>query len=109
MGRLLGATGCGRLPGRARNFATPSCVAVASDDMGMDLKIAIVEHLRSQGMVVQDLGNSSEYHAAAASVAKAVQDGGATCRGMLFSGTGVGAVILANKFRGIYAAVAENE
>lgn len=110
----FGRKGCRTIDVATRCFAAPSKVVVASDSSGVDLKIAIVEHLRGRGMPVQDLG-TGDYHAAATRVAKAVQEGGlspegdSACRGMLFSGSGIGAAIVANKFRGIYAAVAESE
>lgn len=84
-------------------------VAVASDHAGFPLKQHLVTYLSTQGHEVIDLGVDtdavrSDYPDAAEAIARAVLDGRAE-RGILACGSGVGACIAANKFRGIYAAI----
>ncbi|AFG36237.1 RpiB/LacA/LacB family sugar-phosphate isomerase [Spirochaeta africana] len=87
-------------------------VAVASDKSGFPLKQAVVEYLRGRDDIeVLDYGLASleenePYHVQAAKVARAIQAGTAE-RGVLICGTGQGVGIVANKFKGIYAVVAD--
>lgn len=87
-------------------------LAVASDHAGYALKAHIVSYLTSHGHEVLDLGVQTEavradYPDTAAAVAHAVLDGFAE-RGIVVCGSGVGACIAANKFVGIYAAIAHD-
>jgi ribose 5-phosphate isomerase B len=70
------------------------------------LKDIIAEHLRTRGHQVLDVGtndsNSVDYPDLALAVGRAIQKGAAE-RGFLVCGSGVGAVIAANKLRGIRA------
>ena len=83
-------------------------IVIGSDHAGFDLKPAIVEHVRSLGHTVLDVGsydaNPVDFPDIGRKVAKAVVSGEAE-RGLMVCGTGVGAAIAANKVKGIRAAV----
>jgi len=87
-------------------------VAIASDHTGVKLRGAIVQHLRGQGLAVEDFGVDGstpvDYPDTAASVAKAVARGSADA-GIVIDGAGIGSAIAANKVRGIRAAMANDE
>lgn len=82
-------------------------LAVASDHAGVALKQRVVEDLRAQGHEVTDLGSNSpdpvDYPDYAEKVAHAVLRGQAE-RAILICGSGAGACVAANKFKGIRAA-----
>jgi len=82
-------------------------VAVASDHAGVALKQRVVEALRSDGHEVADLGSHTlepvDYPDYAAAAARAVL-GGDAVRAILICGSGAGACVAANKFKGIRAA-----
>ena len=84
-------------------------VAIGADHAGYALKQELVAFLRSEGQAVDDLGTHSpqpvDYPDVAGWVARAVLSG-ATERGVLICGSGVGASVAANKFAGIRAAFA---
>jgi ribose 5-phosphate isomerase B len=88
-------------------------LAIASDLSGFPLKCAIVEFLEGRDDInVIDFGIESAdapkpYSQQAPKVAKAIQDGKAD-RGILICGTGQGMAIVANKFKGVYACVADS-
>src|SRR5260370_13582433 len=81
-------------------------VAVASDDAGFSLKEKVVEYLAGLGHTVEDLGTCDttpvDYPDFAEAVARAIL-GGRVERAVLVCGSGVGASVAANKFRGIRA------
>ncbi len=84
-------------------------VAIAADHAGLPLKPEIVEHVRKLGHEPVDLGAheldpNDDYPDFAALVAQAVQDGKAD-RGIIGCGSGVGASVAANKFKGVRAAI----
>jgi ribose 5-phosphate isomerase B len=82
-------------------------LAVASDHGGYPLKARVIEELRKAGHEVSDLGTSSadpvDYPDYARAVAEAVLSGRAE-RAILLCGSGAGACVAANKFRGIRGA-----
>lgn len=82
-------------------------IAVASDHGGFPLKERISRELRDWGHEMLDLGTNSadavDYPDYAQAVARAVLDGRAE-RAILLCGSGAGACVAANKFRGIRAA-----
>jgi len=87
-------------------------IAMSSDHAGYPLKNHLVEYLRARGHTVLDFGVESaeqraDYPDTAAAVARAVLSGEAE-RGITLCGSGVGACIAANKFPGIYAAIAHD-
>lgn len=87
-------------------------VAIAGDHTAVALKKRILEHLRSRGVAVHDLGtNTSEpvdYPDTAASVAVQVARGEADA-GIVIDGAGLGSTIAANKVDGIRAAMCLNQ
>ena len=82
-------------------------IAVASDHAGFPLKETLLETVRQQGHEALDLGTNStapvDYPDYARAVADAIIDGRAE-RAILLCGSGAGACVAANKFRGIRAA-----
>ena len=82
-------------------------VAFACDHAGYPLKNRIIEELRLLGHEPIDLGTDSttpvDYPDYARAVAKALLDGRAW-RAVLVCGSGAGACVAANKFRGVRAA-----
>jgi ribose 5-phosphate isomerase B len=87
-------------------------VAIASDHTGIAMRKAIVQHLRSRGLAVDDLGVEGsapvDYPDTAAAVARAVARGEADA-GIVIDGAGIGSAIAANKVRGIRAAMVTDE
>jgi len=86
-------------------------IIIGADRSGRSLKDALVEYLVSVGYEVKDVGMVSEeefkaYYDVAPKVAQAIQDGDYE-KGILCCGTGAGMNIIANKFKGVYAVVAE--
>ena len=84
-------------------------IAFASDHIGRDLKMKIIEHLTEQGFECHDFGPYSsdvsvDYPDWAAPACKAIQNKEYD-RAILVCGTGIGMAITANKFKGVYAAV----
>jgi len=83
-------------------------IAIAVDHGGFPLKDTVLETVRSLGHDPLDLGTDSsqsvDYPDFAAKLAHAIQEKQAE-RGILVCGSGVGACITANKFKGIYACV----
>lgn len=83
-------------------------IVIGSDHAGFPLKSAVVEHVRSLGHEVEDVGSFDPDPVDFPDIARAVTDrivSGTAERGLLVCGTGVGASIAANKVRGIRAAV----
>ena len=82
-------------------------LVVASDHAGFPLKARVIEELRKAGHQVTDLGATStepvDYPDYARAVAEAVLNRRAD-RAVLLCGSGAGACVAANKFRGIRAA-----
>ncbi len=83
-------------------------LVIGGDHAGFPLKGPVVETLRSWGHEVTDVGTDStdpvDFPDIAELVCEAVRKGDAE-RGIMVCGTGVGAAIAANKFRGIRAAL----
>jgi ribose 5-phosphate isomerase B len=83
-------------------------LVVGGDHAGFLLKGPVVETLRSWGHEVTDVGTDStdpvDFPDIAELVCESVRKGEAE-RGIMVCGTGVGACIAANKFRGIRAAL----
>jgi ribose 5-phosphate isomerase B len=82
-------------------------VAVATDHAGFPLKARVIEELHKEGHQVLDLGTNStnpvDYPDYAKAVAEAILQNRAQ-RAVLICGSGAGACVAANKFRGIRAA-----
>ncbi len=87
-------------------------IAIASDHAGLELKTELVKALQESGHAAQDFGTHSgdsvDYPDFASKVARAVQKG--ECElGVLICGTGIGMSIVANKYRGVRAAICHTE
>ena len=87
-------------------------IAVAAEVCSFELMQQVKEHLKERGHEVIDLGMKDPgepdfFYRTAPRVAKAVLKGEAE-RGILACGTGMGVCLCANKFKGIYAGVAES-
>ena len=87
-------------------------IAIANDHAGLELKREVAEGLAALGHGVEDFGthdNSSvDYPDFATRVAQAVR-GGEVELGVLVCGTGIGMSIVANKYRGVRAALCTTE
>jgi ribose 5-phosphate isomerase B len=83
-------------------------IAVAADHAGYPLKEMVLATVKAVGHEVLDLGvfdtQPVDYPDYAEKVARAIQEKKAE-RGILLCGSGVGACIAANKFKGVYAGV----
>ena len=83
-------------------------IGIGCDHVAVDMKNAIIEHLKEKGYEVKDFGTySSEranYPVYGLRVAKAVASGECE-KGILICGTGVGISLSANKVKGIRAVV----
>ncbi|MFL5345183.1 MAG: ribose 5-phosphate isomerase B [Hyalangium sp.] len=87
-------------------------IILASDHAGLELRQALVGLLQEKGVSFQDVGpttsESVDYPDFAKKVARAVAAGEYTL-GVLVCGTGIGMSIVANKYRGIRAALCSTE
>ena len=87
-------------------------VAIAGDHTGVALKAALIQHLRSRGVAVHDLGTATsepvDYPDTAAAAALEVARGEADAA-IVIDGAGLGSAIAANKIRGARAAMCLNE
>jgi len=87
-------------------------IALAAEVCSFDLLQRVKQHLAERGHEVVDLGMQSAdepmfFYQTAPIVARALLDGDAE-RGILACGTGMGVCICANKYKGIYAGLAES-
>jgi ribose 5-phosphate isomerase B len=86
-------------------------IVVAADPFAVGLKDAVVAHLKGKGYEVSDVGAQAAqavpYYDGAVAAGKIMQAGGAE-RAILFCGTGMGMAIVANRFKGVTAAVVES-
>jgi ribose 5-phosphate isomerase B len=87
-------------------------IAIASDHAGYRLKEIVIDHLKSAGHNVMDLGTNSEdpvdYPPFCAAAARAVVRGPAEL-GIVIGGSGQGEQISANKVHGARAALCHDE
>jgi ribose 5-phosphate isomerase B len=83
-------------------------VAIGSDHSGVALKRSLVAHLRERGLSVLDHGTDTsdpvDYPDIAAAVARTVARRQADA-GIVIDGAGIGSAIVANKVRGVRAAM----
>lgn len=81
-------------------------VAVSTDHAGFPIKAAVLDAIQKAGHEVIDFGTdctaSVDFPDFAERTCRAIQRGEAD-RGIILCGSGVGVVITANKFKGIYA------
>jgi ribose 5-phosphate isomerase B len=88
-------------------------ILIGSDQWGLPLKKELKAYLETKDLEVVDLGSEEgqppiPYYTISATAARMIQRGEAK-RAVLCCGTGMGMAIVANKFRGVYAAVIESE
>ena len=87
-------------------------IAVASDHRGFNVKDKILSQVTQLNHEAQDFGPSSadicDYPDFGAKAAKAVSDGQVE-RAILICGSGIGMCIVANKFRGVRAALCHDD
>jgi len=90
---------------------TDKPILIAADPFAVALKDAITAHLKGKDYQIIDLGATTThevpYYDGAVAVCRAIQAGQAD-RGILFCGTGMGMSVIANRFRGVVAAVVES-
>ncbi len=83
-------------------------IAIGCDHGGLDIKNAVIEYFKENNISFTDFGcdraESVDYPVYAYQVAKAVSSGKAD-RGIICCGTGIGVSMVANKVKGIRAAV----
>ncbi|MCI0526386.1 MAG: ribose 5-phosphate isomerase B [Nitrospira sp.] len=83
-------------------------LAIGSDHAGFQLKKQVLDHLKQKGVEVTDFGTekdeSVDYPDFGMRVAEAVSKGKAE-QGILLCGSGIGMSIVANKYRGVRAAL----
>jgi ribose 5-phosphate isomerase B len=86
-------------------------VAIANDHAGVQLKKTLAGYMQKRGIAVQNFGTdsseSTDYPDYVREVAQAVSRKEADF-GIVICGTGIGASITANKFKGIHAALCYN-
>ena len=87
--------------------------AIGSTKAGLTLKKNVIEFLEKDGHTVDDLGMKEggefvPYYESAAVVARVVSEGKYE-KAIIICGTGAGSVIVANKFKGVYAVHASSE
>lgn len=88
----------------AAEATRPRKIIAGADGFGAELKDALVDHLRSLNIDVEDLG-TSDYYSVGAEVGRRVSAASdPSTRGLVACGTGVGVGIFANKNPGVYAA-----
>lgn len=81
----------------------PRKIVAGADGFGAELKDALVEHLRSLNIEVEDLG-TSDYYSVGAEVGRRISlASDPSIRGLVACGTGIGVGIFANKYPGVYA------
>ena len=87
-------------------------VIIASDHAGLELRQELVAVLKERGVAFEDVGPTSresvDYPDFARQVSRAVASGKFT-HGVLVCGTGIGMSIVANKYRGVRAALCSSE
>ena len=83
-------------------------IAIGCDHGGLDIKNAVIAYLKEKDIEYTDFGcdcpESVDYPIYAYQVAKAVADGSAQS-GIICCGTGIGVSMVANKVKGVRAAV----
>lgn len=88
--------------------ADPRIIVIGSDHSGVALKRVLIAHLRGAGRTVLDVGTDStdpvDYPDIAAAVARAVARREADA-GIVIDGAGLGSTMVANKVKGVRAAM----
>jgi ribose 5-phosphate isomerase B len=87
-------------------------IALACDHAGFQLKEIIREHLNNKGLTPVDMGTDSELPVDYPDFAKEVCEAliaGSVRRGILICGTGIGMSMMANRYKGIRAALCHDQ
>ena len=83
-------------------------IMIGNDHGGYDLKLVLVKYLREKGYQIEDMGSHTKeivrYPYYASLVANAISSG-KVWRGILICSTGIGMSMIANKYKGIRAAL----
>lgn len=87
-------------------------VAIACETGSIVPKDAIVRHLTGLGYELEDVGSKDPndgvlYFTAASNLARKIQSGECE-RGIVLCGTGAGASLIANRFKGVYCVACES-
>jgi ribose 5-phosphate isomerase B len=86
-------------------------IVIAADPFALVLKDSLVVHIKEKGHDVVDVGATQDkdisYYDSAPIACKMLQDGKAE-RGILLCGTGMGMSVIANRYKGVVAAVVES-
>ena len=87
-------------------------IILGSDHAGFDLKSVCREHLETkEGVVLKDIGvfsrDSMDYPVIAHEMAASIQNGEAAM-GVIICGTGIGMSMVANRYKGVRAALCHN-
>ncbi len=86
-------------------------IVIGADHAGFPMKEKVKAYLQERGAVVEDVGtyteDSVDYTDFGRKVAAKVSEG-ASDRGILICGTGLGMSMVANRFRGVRAALAND-
>ncbi|MBN1348605.1 ribose 5-phosphate isomerase B [candidate division KSB1 bacterium] len=94
------------------NLVIRGPLAVGSDHAGFPMKMRVIEWLKELGIEVNDFGTYDEvrtdYPDFGAKVAKAISNGHYQ-HGILICASGIGMSIVANKFKGVRAALCTTE
>ena len=88
-------------------------IYLASDHAGFHMKEAIKEHLKKEEYQIQDMGTDSldpvNWVHFGARAAEQVSQNPQDAKGILICGTGLGMSMVANKYRGVRAALCNDE
>ncbi len=88
-------------------------VHIACDHAGLALKNLIISQLEAQGHTVKDHGthstDSCDYPVFAQNLCEGLLQDTPEAKGILICGTGIGMSIMANRYKGIRAALCANE
>ena len=86
-------------------------IIIGSDHAGYPMKERVKVHLQNQGVQVEDVGTHGEESVDYTDIGKKVASkvsNGTFDRGILICGTGLGMSMVANRFRGVRAALAND-
>ncbi len=84
-------------------------IVIGSDHAAFELKTFLIKQLQTSGFIVEDVGTynqeSVDYPQFAQAVAENIANARGVKKGILLCGTGVGMSIMANKVKGVRAAL----
>ena len=92
-----------------RSHNMQQIIVIGSDHAAFELKIFLIKQLQTSGFIVEDVGTynqeSVDYPQFAQAVAENIANARGVKKGILLCGTGVGMSIMANKVKGVRAAL----